>query len=126
MLSDPLVFPFASAITAGADNTFNRVADGKYIHAATTLSEPAYFTVQNTIDADGVSSFVFKYAVSKNVPGTVAYGAKPLPDDVSSVHMVVRWAHRAHDAAFMAAIRNGVVGFAMNSTLWDKALRGEI
>lgn len=125
MQTDPLVFGPISTLTFGTSANYNRTGDGIYLKEGTTVDEPTWLTLQNTLNPSGVSSFVAKLQYSKNVPGSPSYGAQPVPDDVSSIHVVVRQAHRAHTAANMATFRDELCGFLLGPARWDKFLRGE-
>lgn len=124
MLADPFVYPTATGITAGSNLTFNRTSEGIYLLSTATLDEPFTLSLQNTIRPSATSSFVAKITAGKNAPGSPTYGNQPVPDDESSLHIVMRQTHRAHDLAYMTNIRNHLVGLIMNTTFWDQWTRG--
>lgn len=115
----------ADPTTYGAATSFKRIADGKYLEASSTIDEPLWLEVQNTPNPSGVSSYLVKFSQHKNVPGTPNYGDKPAPDDVSSVHIVVRWSHRAHTQTQIKALIDLLVGMIGTSGYQDQILRFE-
>lgn len=125
MLSDPLSIQPVTAVTQGTALVFPRLDTGIYRLSTSTMDEPTMLTVQNTLVPHGTSSFVVKASLNKNAPGTAPYGAKPLPDDVSSAHFVIRQCHRAHSASDIAYLRNLIAGFLYTSAIYDGFLGGQ-
>lgn len=125
MFLDPLPIGGITATTIGAATNYDRIGDGLYLASNTTLDTPVLFSVQNTIDPNGISSFVAKVTQAKNAPGTVPYGEKPQPDDVAQVHVVYRQPHRSFSNAEMLVLRDILCGFQYTSGYMGKFLSGQ-
>lgn len=108
---------FNNSLTIGA-KTFERLEDGKFINAATTVDEPEYFILKSTPKQVGNSSYLIRFEKSKN---NSTVGSE---DDVLSVHCVVNVNLKAFAQADVEALYASLNSFLVTAN-WTKLLRGE-
>lgn len=123
--SDPVSMNTVASFTNGAALSWDRLKDGQYLLTSSTLDEPIFLQLDNTLNPAGQSSFVAKYLRSKNAPGTVPYGDKPQPDDILQVHTVIRWTHRSFTSTDVDTAVKALCGFLLNDTLRAKFISGQ-
>jgi len=110
-----MAFPLSLVI---GTQTFEQLSDGRYIDAASTADEPCYLSIDNTVNPDGVSSYVIKLTKNKNSP--ISGGA----DNVLQVHTVVKAPLKSFTQAEIESA-NTVLKTFLTTANFTKLLRGE-
>lgn len=125
MYLDPLSIAPIATVTFGTAVNYDRIGDGLFLASTSTLDQPVQFSIQNTLDPNGTSSFVTKLTWAKNAPGSAPYGEKPQPDDVLQYHSVIRVPHRSFTNTEVNQARDIHTGFMYAAGYMAKLLSGQ-
>lgn len=117
--ADPLVL----TPVGGSAVSLPRISDGKYMHPGSTMDQPTFLIIKNTLKPVGVSRFVVEYQTSKNVPGQVG---QPIPaDDLLRTYTVFEVPHRSFSDTDVINHLTNLRGFMGDSALVARLLTGQ-